>query len=169
MSVYIKKSIKPFFWLLDKVSKKIYIKLFPKYLKWLGIIIDSKNTKGTWISPSTFFDSSRYEYLKIGNQVTISFGVSILVHDYSIVHAARFIGKEAIDIIYKKVDIGNNVFIGAKAIVLPGTIIGNNCIIGAGSVIKGDLQSDSVYAGNPCKRICSVREYLEKHLDLLKG
>ena len=101
MKIYLKKMIKPFFWILDKVNKKAYIRLFPKYIRWLGIDIDSNDTVGTWISPTTFFDSSHYNYLKIGKRVTISFDVSILVHDYSIKHAARSQGKEIRDIIYK--------------------------------------------------------------------
>lgn len=168
MSKYIKKAIKPLFWVLDKVSKKAYIRLFPKYLKWLGIDIDTKDTIGTWICPSTFFDSSHYDYLKIGKKVTVSFGVSILVHDYSIVHAARAYGKEVRNIIYRRVEIGDNVFIGAKTVILPGTSIGENCIIGGGTVLKGRCIPDSVYVGNPGKRICSVYEYLEKHNELLK-
>ena len=130
MSGYCKKSIKPFFWILDKVNKRLYINLFPKYLRWLGINIDSDDTEGTWICPSTFFDSSHYDYLSIGKKVTISFGVAILVHDYSIVHAARACRKVINDIVYRRVEIGNNVFIGAKAVILPGTSIGDNCIIG---------------------------------------
>lgn len=168
MRTYIKKLLKPLFYVLDKLSKKTYIKYFPKYLNWLGIDIDSTDTKGTWISPSTFFDSSHYDYLKIGKRVTISFGVSILVHDFSIVHAARSCGKEVKDIICKKVEIGDNVFIGAHSLILPGTIIGNNCIIGGSSLVKGKCMENSVYAGNPCRRICSIQEYLEKHVDLLE-
>ena len=66
----------------------------------------------------------------IGKAVTISFGVSILVHDFSIVHATRSIGKKTNAIIYKRVKIGNNVFIGAKSTILPGSTIGDNCIVG---------------------------------------
>lgn len=168
MNNYIKKSIKPFFWVLDKMNKKAYIRLFPKYLRWLGIDIDDTDTVGTWISPATFFDSSHYDYLKIGKKVTISFDVSILVHDFSIVHAARSQGKEVQTIIYKNVNIGNNVFIGAKSVILPGTTIGDNCIIGAGAVVKGNCVPNSVYAGNPCKRICSTEDYLRKHKELIK-
>ena len=43
-----------------------------------------------------------------------------------------------------------------------GCAIGDNTIIGAGSVCKGEIQGNSVYAGNPCKKICSLNEYQEK-------
>lgn len=60
MGTYVKKSLNSLFWLMDKVDKKYYLKLYPRYLKWLGIQIDSESVAGTWISPTTFFDSSKY-------------------------------------------------------------------------------------------------------------
>lgn len=47
-------------------------------------------------------------------------------------------------------------------VVLPGTTVGNNVIIGAYAVASGYLESNSVYAGNPAKRICSIEEYIQK-------
>lgn len=51
---------------------------------------------------------------------------------------------------------------GGGGVVLPGTIVGDNVIIGAYSVASGCLESNSVYAGNPAKRICSMEEYIQK-------
>lgn len=61
------------------------------------------------------------------------------------------------------VEIGNNVFIGADSIVLCNTRIGDNVIIGAGSVVTKDVPSNSVYAGNPAKLVCTFEEYQKKH------
>ena len=47
-------------------------------------------------------------------------------------------------------------------VILPGTSIGDNVIIGAGAVVSGKVESNSVYAGNPAKRICSINEYICK-------
>lgn len=167
MGTYVKKSLNSLFWLMDKVDKKHYLKLYPRYLKWLGIQIDSENVAGTWISPTTFFDSSKYNYLEIGKAVTISFDVSILVHDFSIVHAARSIGKKTNSIIYKRVKIGNNVFIGAKSIILPGSIIGDSCVVGGGTVVRGHLEANSIYAGDPCKKIGNVDNFTQKYKELI--
>lgn len=49
--------------------------------------------------------------------------------------------------------IGNNVFIGAGCIVLPGAVIGDNVVVGAGSVVKGVLESGWVYAGQPARKV----------------
>lgn len=47
--------------------------------------------------------------------------------------------------------IGNNVWIGMNAVVLPGVKIGDNVIIGAGSVVTSDIPSNVIAAGNPCR------------------
>ncbi len=49
------------------------------------------------------------------------------------------------------VKIGNNVWIGAGAILLPGVCIGENSVIGAGSVVTKDIPSNVVAVGNPCR------------------
>ena len=49
------------------------------------------------------------------------------------------------------ITIGNNVWIGANSVVLPGVKIGDNSVIGAGSVVTRDIPSGVVAAGNPCR------------------
>lgn len=53
------------------------------------------------------------------------------------------------------VTIGNNVWIGGGAILLPGVTIGDNVVIGAGSVVTHDIPSDSVAVGSPCRVVRS--------------
>lgn len=170
MNVYIKKALNSVFWVMDKVAKKQYVKLYPQYLRWLGIKISPQNFSGggTWISPTVFFDSAGYDQIEIGESVTISFDVTILVHDYSIIHAARATHNEGQvkKSLVKPVLIGNNVYIGAGAIILPGTEIGNNVIIGAGAVVKGKLEPNSVYAGNPARKIKTVEDFYKKNTNI---
>lgn len=164
--IYVKKSINGVFWWIDKINKPLFRKTYLKYLKWLGVNIDAADYKNTGISPTIFLDSTDYSKITIGKNVTISFDVVVLVHDYSIINAARAVDRlnETDGSIIKPVVIGNNVFVGAKVVLLPGTTIGDNCIIGAGAVVKGKLKENSVYAGNPCRYICSTEEYVNKHL-----
>ena len=49
--------------------------------------------------------------------------------------------------------IGDNVWIGGGAIILPGVTIGNNVVIGAGSVVTKDIPSDKVAIGSPCRLV----------------
>ncbi|MCD7855847.1 MAG: hypothetical protein LUG66_09595 [Clostridiales bacterium] len=49
-----------------------------------------------------------------------------------------------------------------NSIVLMGAHIGDNVIIGAGSVVSGNIESDSVYAGNPARKVCSLDAFYEK-------
>lgn len=56
------------------------------------------------------------------------------------------------------VHIGNNVWIGAGSVILPGVTIGDNTVIGAGSVVTKDIPSDSVAYGNPCKVVREIGE-----------
>jgi len=48
--------------------------------------------------------------------------------------------------------------IGANCTILPGVKIGRNSLIGAGSVVTGDVPSDSVYVGNPARFIKKISE-----------
>ena len=47
--------------------------------------------------------------------------------------------------------------------VLPNVTIGDNVVIGANSTVTKDIPSNSVYAGNPAKFICTIEEYIEKN------
>lgn len=87
----------------------------------------------------------------------LSSNVKLLAHDASTCYAGAHtkIGT---------VKIGNNVFIGANSVVLCNTRIGDNVIIGAGSVVTCDVPSNSVYAGNPARLICSFEDFQAKHL-----
>ncbi|BFL45312.1 sugar O-acetyltransferase [Lactonifactor longoviformis] len=49
--------------------------------------------------------------------------------------------------------IGDNVWIGGGAIILPGVTIGNNVVIGAGSIVTREIPSDKIAYGNPCRVI----------------
>ncbi|WP_018590255.1 sugar O-acetyltransferase [Terrisporobacter glycolicus] len=51
------------------------------------------------------------------------------------------------------VTIGNNVWIGGGAIIMPGVTIGDNVVIGAGSIVTKDIPSNKIAYGNPCQVI----------------
>ena len=169
MMKYIKKACNSFFWILDKLSRKRFKCIYPKYLRWLGIKIEDCNS--TWINPNCFFDSHDYSLTEIGKDVVISTGVTILVHDASIRNAMTAVSGGYVtlkSLIERKVIIGNNVFIGANTTILPGSEIGDNCIVGAGSVVRGKLERGYVYSGNPCVKICSIEHFAKKYEYLIE-
>lgn len=49
------------------------------------------------------------------------------------------------------VHIGDNVWVGAGAVILPGVHIGENSVIGAGSIVTKDIPANVVAVGNPCR------------------
>ncbi len=59
----------------------------------------------------------------------------------------------------KDVYIGENTWVGAGVIIVPGIKIGKNVIIGAGSIVTKDIPDNVVAVGNPCKVIREVGEH----------
>lgn len=93
--------------------------------------------------------------IEIGDNVTMAPRVHILCHDAS---TKQHLGYTKIG----RVTIGNNVFIGAESVVLPGVTVGNNVIIGANSTVTHDIPANSVAVGSPARVICTLDEYLTK-------
>lgn len=91
----------------------------------------------------------------MGNNVGISPGCAIISADHN--HEDHLQHDDCPPII-----IGNDVFIYANSIILPGVQIGNNVIIGAGSVVTKNIPSNSIAVGNPCKVIKSKSNYNNK-------
>ena len=118
-----------------------------------------------YVGTGTFFydpkhnpvDDTSFNYIEIGDYCQITRGVIILGHDYSY----SVLGNIFNDLPrpQKKTIIGNNVFIGMNSIILMGSVIGDNVIIGSGSIVCGKIESNSVYGGNPARKICSIEEY----------
>ena len=103
----------------------------------------------------TILDPSHCWLIEIGDDVTMAPRVHVLCHDAS---TKIFLGYTKIG----RVTIGSRVFIGANSTILPGVTIGDDVIIGANSVVTHNIPSNSVYAGNPARRLCSLEEYLAK-------
>lgn len=57
------------------------------------------------------------------------------------------------------IHIGNNVWLGAGVIVLPGVTIGDNSVVGAGSVVTKDIPANVVAVGKPCRILREINEH----------
>ena len=65
--------------------------------------------------------------------------------------------------IFGKVVIGDYVYIGTNALIMPGVTIGNNVLVAAGSVVTKSIPAKVVVAGNPARIICTIDEYYERN------
>lgn len=63
--------------------------------------------------------------------------------------------------IAKPVTIGNDVWMGANVVVLPGVTIGDNVVIAAGAVVTKDVPSNTLVAGVPAKKIRDLENDVE--------
>ena len=110
------------------------------------------------------FGSEPY-LITIGDDTTISFDCAFVTHDAATRVIRNLPGRDKETVIYGPIKVGKNCFIGCRTVILPGVTIGDNSIIGAGSIVNRDIPSNTVAAGTPCKVICTLDEYIEKHKD----
>lgn len=59
----------------------------------------------------------------------------------------------SLQLITEKITIGENAFIGVRAMILPGIKIGKNAVVGAQAVVTKDIEKNHIVAGNPARRI----------------
>ena len=114
-----------------------------------------------FINPSkSSIDPGRMDYITIGSNCCLS-SVAIIAHDYSWYTILDSFNDMLPDP-GGKISIGNNCFIGYQACILKGTTIGDNVIIGARAVVKGKVPSNTVWAGVPARMVCTLEELYEK-------
>jgi acetyltransferase-like isoleucine patch superfamily enzyme len=103
--------------------------------------------------------------LVIGDRTYINYGVDIAATGLVTIGADCLIGTHVsiIDNDFheltdrletptpKPVSVGDNVWIGNRAIILPGVTIGEGAVVGAGSVVTRDVAARAVVAGNPAR------------------
>lgn len=91
--------------------------------------------------------------IKLGNHIMMGPDVMIMGVTHDVSNPSIPMNDPARPSIERPVEIGNNVWIAARVIVLPGVKIGNNCIVGAGSVVTKSFPDNSVIAGVPARFI----------------
>ena len=157
---------KIFYVVLNRLSCANYKRLYPGFLRRGGVLVEEDFQAGgfdPWISPTAYFDLGYPQLVSIGRGTTISFDACFLAHDYS-VDKELFAQKAEHGLVLGRVDVGRNCFIGARAMLLPGTALGDGCIVGAGAVVKGSFPPCSILAGNPARVVGDSKRLLEKHL-----
>lgn len=114
------------------------------------------------VQEGAIIDPGHCWLIEIGDNVTLAPRVHILAHDASM---KKSLGYTKI----AKVSIGNNVFLGASVIILPGVRIDDNTIVGAGSVVTHSLLGGGVFVGNPAKKLYSYEEWILKEKESMKN
>ena len=97
--------------------------------------------------------------LTFGKDVYITDGVKFITHDGG---TLLFRDKVPDLEITKPITLGNKVYIGNNAILLPGITVGDKVVIGAGAIVTKDVPPNSVVAGVPAKVIRTSDQYFEK-------
>ncbi len=132
-------------------------KLYPvKYAKSLGVKMNGNVT----IYGSSYKMFSAEPYLvTLGDNVYISLDALFLCHD----GATLPFRKDTPDLdIAARITVGNNVFIGMRACILPGVTIGDNCIVGACALVTKDVPDNTIVGGNPAKVLKNTSDYIAK-------
>ena len=105
---------------------------------------------GTTINYGAFFDTSAR--ITLGSNCSVGMQVMFCTGTHSIGDASKRAGESHSG----PIRIGNGVWIGTRAVVLPNVTIGDGAVIGAGSVVTRDCDGHAVYAGNPARKVRSL-------------
>ncbi len=94
--------------------------------------------EGSVVSFSANVDRTNPRGVHIGKFSVITFGATVLSHDY-------------VNKLHRDVRIGDYCFIGTGAIILPGVTIGDHCIVAAATLVARNVPPGSLVAGNPAR------------------
>lgn len=106
--------------------------------------------------------------ISFGDNVVIATGVQLITHDMSYAllgHDTTLeekIGLGCYPYYTNGIQIGNNVMVGANALIMPGVNIGNNVVVGGGTVVTRDIPDGVVAAGCPARVVGDYWEYAKK-------
>lgn len=90
----------------------------------------------------------------IGDHVNLAQGITITALNHNFADKSQRIDQQGIST--NAVTIGNDIWIGANAVVLPGVTIGNHSVVAAGAVVTKDVPPHSLVAGVPAKKIKEI-------------
>ncbi len=118
------------------------------------VILPERINFGKGVEQSFMFSGGCYiqggNGIEIGSGTIFGPGVKIISANHDPEDLSRWLPD-------RPVKIGNNCWIGANAVILPGVELGDNVIIGAGSVVTKDFPSAVIVAGIPAKIIKQIR------------
>jgi acetyltransferase-like isoleucine patch superfamily enzyme len=90
----------------------------------------------------------------IGSHVNLAQGITVTALNHNFEDAGLRIDEQGVST--KAVTIGDDVWIGTNAVILPGVNVGSHCVIAAGAVVTKDVPDHSLVAGVPAKVVKSI-------------
>lgn len=110
-------------------------------------------------------------HIQIGDRVLIGPGAKLLgsPYNYHGVYVSQALPEEAFSINLGNITIGNDAYICAGAVVLPGVTIGEGAVVGANSVVDRDLKPWTIYHGNPVKKVGERERPTEEHRKIIES
>lgn len=90
----------------------------------------------------------------IGNHVNLAQGITVTALNHNFEDKTKRIDEQGIST--KPVVIGDDVWIGANAVILPGVTIGKHCVVAAGAVVTKDVPDNTIVGGVPAKVIKEI-------------
>jgi len=144
--------------ILRRASREVQVRRDPiAYARSLGVRVGQDcwfiaTGPGTW--------GSEPYLVTIGDRVLITNRVSFVTHDGAIWPFRRQFPD--IDR-FGPITVGNDVFLGLGAMLLPGVTVGDESVVGAGAIVHRDVPPRTIVAGVPARPICTIDEYFTKH------
>lgn len=90
----------------------------------------------------------------IGNHVNLAQGITVTALNHNFEDSSKRIDEQGVST--KPVVIGDDVWIGANAVILPGVTIGRHCVVAAGAVVTKDVPDHTLVGGVPAKVIKNI-------------
>ena len=109
---------------------------------------------------ATFLDCAE---IRLGDDVFVGPNVSFLTPIHPLLARERILrftseGRPYTKEACKPISVGDRVWIGGNAVILPGVTIGSDTVIGAGSVVTRDIPAGVLAVGNPCRVLREISE-----------
>jgi acetyltransferase-like isoleucine patch superfamily enzyme len=90
----------------------------------------------------------------IGSHVNLAQGITVTGLNHNFESTDKRIDEQGVSTL--QVTIGDDIWIGANAAIMPGVTIGNHCVVAAGAVVTKDVPPHSLVAGVPAKIIKQI-------------
>lgn len=164
--VSILRTLWPGLWRDLVLNTLISSSLFPKPLRPFALRAYGMDVGRCSISPKVWFGSKRVSIgdgtfvnydcmfntsarVAIGSNCDIGMGTLFVTSTHELDGYKRRAGTPYAE----RIIIGDGVWIGARATILPGATIGSGVVIAAGAVVRGKIESNAIYAGVPARKI----------------